>query len=203
MENNGLDNNGLQPARSARSGPLAFRSWGQSLRAALAAEPGCCPGVRGDQPSKGSTLRFWLALSLLLSAAEGGAVELRPTLSAGLADIVGSHGSLSAALRVQIASAFFVQAEYLALQGDRHTDQGPTLLVGLSGRNKNGFRPFLGLGGGPVKGYRGDNGMVYLAAGATQPVGRSRRAFLQAEFRTGLLGESGYQQFAIGIGVSR
>ena len=76
-------------------------------------------------------------------------------------------------------------------------------MVGLSGRNKHGFRPFLGLGGGPVKGYQGDNGMLYLAAGATQPVGRSRRAFLQAEFRTGLLGESAYQQLTIGIGVSR
>ena len=38
-------NNGLQPARSARSGPFAFRPWGQSLRAALAAEPGCCTGT--------------------------------------------------------------------------------------------------------------------------------------------------------------
>lgn len=37
----GLYNNGLQPTRSARSGPFAFQWWGQSLRAALAAEPGC------------------------------------------------------------------------------------------------------------------------------------------------------------------
>lgn len=35
----------LQPTRSARSGPFAFRSWGQSLRAALAAEPGCWTGT--------------------------------------------------------------------------------------------------------------------------------------------------------------
>ncbi len=41
----GPHNNGLQPARSARSGPFAFRPWGQSLRAALAAEPGCCAGL--------------------------------------------------------------------------------------------------------------------------------------------------------------
>ena len=148
-------------------------------------------------------LRLWLALSLLLLGEKGGASELRPTLSAGFADIVGEHGSLSAALRVQIASAFFVQGEYLVLKGDRHTDKGPTVLVGLSAPNKDRFRPFLGLGGGPVKGYRGDEGMLYLAIGATQPVGQSRRAFLQGEFRIGLLGESGYRQFTMGIGVSR
>ena len=34
-------NNGLQPTKAARSAPFAFRSWGQSLRAAFAAEPGC------------------------------------------------------------------------------------------------------------------------------------------------------------------
>jgi hypothetical protein len=139
----------------------------------------------------------------LLLALKGGAGELRPTLSAGFADIVGEHGSLSAALRVQVASAFFVQGEYLFLQGDRHTDKGPTLMVGLSTPNKDRFRPFLGLGGGPVKGFRGDDGMLYLAAGATQPVGQSRRTFLQAEFRAGLLGESGYRQFTLGVGLAR
>lgn len=133
-------------------------------------------------------------LPLLLLAATGGAAELRPTISAGFSDIVGGHASFSGALRVQVASAFFVQAEYLALPGDGHTDHGPTFMAGVSGRNKNAFRPFLGVGGGPVEGYRGDNGMLYLAVGGTQPVGRSGRAFLQAEFRTGLLGESGYQQ---------
>lgn len=146
---------------------------------------------------------MWLAFSLLLLAARGGAGELRPTLSAGFADIVGDHGSLSAALRVQIARAFFVQGEFLVLPGDRHTDKGPTVLVGLSAPNKERFRPFMGLGGGPVQGYGGDDGMLYLAVGATQPVGRSRRTFLQGEFRVGLLGESGFRQFTIGIGVSR
>ena len=34
-------NNGLQLTRSARCAPSAFRSWGQSLRAALAAEAEC------------------------------------------------------------------------------------------------------------------------------------------------------------------
>ena len=156
-------------------------------------------------PSRGSAPRRRLAflLLLLVSAAEGRGAELRPTLSAGYAHIVGGHVSLSGAVRVQIVSAFFVQAEYLALRGDRHTDHGPTLLAGLSGKNKEGFRPFLGLGGGPVKGYRGDNGLLYLAVGATQPIGGSRRAFLQGEFRAGLLGESAYQQFTLGIGVSR
>jgi len=151
----------------------------------------------------GGTVCLWLALSLLLTAAQGGAAELRPALSAGYADIVGGHGSLGAALRVQIASVFFVQAEYLVLPGDQHTDHGPTLLAGLSSRNKDGLRPFIGIGGGPVKGYGGDDGMRYLAVGATRPVGRSRRAFLLAEFRAGLLGESAYRQLTIGIGVSR
>lgn len=148
-------------------------------------------------------LRVCAALLLLLSAAEGRATELRPTLSAGYARIVGGHASLSGAVRVQIVSAFFVQAEYLALRGDRHTDHGPTLLAGFSGRDKEGFRPFVGLGGGPVKGFGGDNGVLYLAVGATQPIGRRRRAFLQGEFRAGLLGESAYQQFTLGIGASR
>ena len=163
----------------------------------------CCIGVRGGRRSKASMFSSWLALSLFLLTTTSGAVELRPTLSAGFADIAGEHGSLSAALWVQLASSFFVQAEYLVLPGERHTDKGPTVLVGISTPNKDRFRPFLGLGGGPVRGYRGDDGMFYLAVGATQPVGQSRRAFLQAEFRTGLLGESGYRQFTIGIGVSK
>lgn len=200
-QNTRLPNKGLH--QTGRGGVAHFVSRGPVVEARPAGEARCCTGVRGQRPSKGGTFRSWLALSLLLLAVRGGAAELRPTLSAGFADIVGEHGSLSAALRVQIASAFFVQAEYLVLQGDRHTDRGPTVLVGFSGPKKDRFRPFLGLGGGPVKGYRGDDGMLYLAVGATQPVGQSRRAFLQAEFRTGLLGESGYRQFTIGIGVSR
>ncbi len=39
--NKGPLNNGLQLTRSARCAPFAFRSWGQSLRAALAAEAEC------------------------------------------------------------------------------------------------------------------------------------------------------------------
>ena len=42
-----LSNNGVQLTRAARCGPFAFRSWGQSLRAALAADPGCCTGLEG------------------------------------------------------------------------------------------------------------------------------------------------------------
>ena len=158
---------------------------------------------KSTQTAGGGTVCLWLALSLLVTPSPARAAELRPTFSAGYADIVGGHGSLSAALRIQVASAFFVQAEYLALLGEQHTDHGPTLLAGLSSRNKDGFRPFIAIGGGPVKGYAGDDGLRYLAVGATKPVGRSRRAFLQAEFRAGLLGESAYKQFTIGIGVSR
>ena len=39
-----LSNNGLQLTKAARCAPFAFRSWGQSLRAAFAAEPGCYAG---------------------------------------------------------------------------------------------------------------------------------------------------------------
>lgn len=77
----------------------------------------------------GRALRMWPPLLLLLLAAGGRAAELRPTLSAGYAHNVGGHASLSGAVRVQIVSAFFVQAEYLALRGDRHTEHGPTLLA--------------------------------------------------------------------------
>ena len=34
-------NNGMQLTKAARCAPFAFRSWGQSLRAAFAADPGC------------------------------------------------------------------------------------------------------------------------------------------------------------------
>lgn len=166
-------------------------------------ENGQVRSVWSDTGTRLTPLTSALTLSLLMLGAEARAVELRPTLSAGVADIVGQHGSLSAALRVQVATVLFVQAEYLVLPGDGHRDKGLTFMAGLSTPRKDRLRPFLGLGGGPVRGYGGDDGMVYLAAGATQPVGRNRRAFLQAEFRMGLLGESGYRQVTVGIGVSR
>ena len=40
----GLPNNGMQLTKAARCAPFAFRSWGQSLRAAFAADPGCSAG---------------------------------------------------------------------------------------------------------------------------------------------------------------
>ncbi len=36
-----LYNNGMQLTKAARCAPFAFRSWGQSLRAAFAADPEC------------------------------------------------------------------------------------------------------------------------------------------------------------------
>ena len=39
-------NNGMQLTKAARCAPFAFRSWGQSLRAAFAADPECCTGLR-------------------------------------------------------------------------------------------------------------------------------------------------------------
>ena len=41
----GPSNNGLQLTKAARSAPFSLRLWGQSLRAAFAAEPGCCAGA--------------------------------------------------------------------------------------------------------------------------------------------------------------
>ena len=41
-----LPNNGMQLTKAARCAPFAFRSWGQSLRAAFAADPGCCAGIK-------------------------------------------------------------------------------------------------------------------------------------------------------------
>ena len=40
-------NNGMQLTKAARSAPFAFRSWGQSLEAAFAADPECCAGSAG------------------------------------------------------------------------------------------------------------------------------------------------------------
>jgi len=40
-----MANNGMQLTKAARCAPFAFRSWGQSLRAAFAADPGCYPGL--------------------------------------------------------------------------------------------------------------------------------------------------------------
>ena len=43
-------NNGMQLTKAARCAPFAFRSWGQSLRAAFAADPECSAGeARGTQ----------------------------------------------------------------------------------------------------------------------------------------------------------
>ena len=39
-------NKGLQLTKAARCAPFAFRSWGQSLRAAFAADPQCYAGAR-------------------------------------------------------------------------------------------------------------------------------------------------------------
>ena len=47
-------NNGMQLTKAARCAPFAFRSWGQSLRAAFAADPECCPGVSGSERCEGS-----------------------------------------------------------------------------------------------------------------------------------------------------
>lgn len=130
-------------------------------------------------------------------------MEWRPTLAGGYSDIVGAHGAASAALRIQLVRFFFVQPEYLVLPAGDHTDRGPTLLLGVSGGNRDSLRPYVGLGGGPVKGVSGDDGMLYLALGASFPLARRHRVFVQGEFRYGLLGESVYSQLSLGVGFSR
>jgi len=44
--NKRLSNNGMQLTKAARCAPSAFRSRGQSLRAAFAADPGCSTGLQ-------------------------------------------------------------------------------------------------------------------------------------------------------------
>jgi len=50
-------NKGLQLTKTARCAPFAFRSWGQSLRAAFAAEARCWAGERGGTNSGRKTVR--------------------------------------------------------------------------------------------------------------------------------------------------
>ena len=50
-----LPNNGLQLTKAARCAPFAFRSWGQSLRAAFAAEPGCWTELGTDRMRLGGS----------------------------------------------------------------------------------------------------------------------------------------------------
>jgi hypothetical protein len=151
----------------------------------------------------------WLRRALLLivvtpaGLAESASVEFRPTLTGGSSQIVEAHGSFSAAVRIQLWRFLFVQPEYLVLPAGDHTDHGPTLLLGLSGGNRNALRPFIGLGGGPVNGYQGDDGIFYFAMGASYPLAAQKGVFVQGEFRYGLLGESSYSQVTVGIGISR
>ena len=48
-----LSNNGMQLTKAARCAPFAFRSWGQSLRAAFAADPGCSTDAEPDRALSG------------------------------------------------------------------------------------------------------------------------------------------------------
>ncbi len=47
---NRLYNNGMQLTKAARCAPSPS-DWGQSLRAAFAADPGCSTGFAGDRES--------------------------------------------------------------------------------------------------------------------------------------------------------
>jgi len=129
-------------------------------------------------------------------------LEWRPAVVGGYSKIFDAHGSVGAALRVQV-SAFVAQAEYLVLPASDHTDHGPSVLLGLSGRSADSIRPFIGLGWGPVKGVSGDDGLAYVALGASYPVVRRQRVFVQGEFRYGQLGETTYSQITLGLGLSR
>jgi hypothetical protein len=147
----------------------------------------------------------WAAMLVVAMAQpmHGADLEWRPTVAGGYSKIFDPHGSLGAALRVHLVRFFFAQAEYLVLLADDHTDYGPTVLVGLSGRSDDSIRPYIGLGGGPVKGFSGDDGMAFIALGASYPVARRQRVFVQGEFRYGVLGETTYSQITLGLGLSR
>jgi hypothetical protein len=54
-----------------------------------------------------------------------------------------------------------------------------------------------------VKGYQGDDGILYVAAGVSHPVTRSGGVFIQGEFRYGALEESAYSQLSVSVGLSR
>jgi hypothetical protein len=151
----------------------------------------------------------WLAGTLLCgilvwgSSADAEWLEWRPSVGGGYSKVVESHGAINAALRVQISPYFLLQAEYLALAAEGHTDHGPTVFVGLSGGSRRSLRPFVGVGGGPVSGYQGDDGVLYVGAGVSRPVTRSGDVFIQGEVRYGVLGESTYSQFGLSVGLSR
>jgi hypothetical protein len=148
----------------------------------------------------------WSTCLLFVTAGtpvESASFEFRPTLTGGYSHIVEAHGSFSAAVRIQMWRVLFVQPEYLVLPAGDHTDRGPTVLLGLSGGNRDALRPFVGLGGGPVNGYQGDDGIFYFALGASYPLARQKGVFVQGEFRYGVLGESSYSQVSVGIGISR
>ena len=148
----------------------------------------------------GWSASFVLAIAPSFAGAD---VEWRPAVSAGYSNVVDGHAAFGVALRVQLTRFLFVQPEYLVLAADDHSDYGPAVLLGLSGRNRESLRPFIGFGGGPVKGYAGDNNIFYGAIGASYPVARKQGVFVQAEIRYGLLGESAYSQFTLGVGISR
>jgi hypothetical protein len=150
------------------------------------------------------SLRRTAALALLgIASVASAEVEWRPTLLGGYSKVFDPHAAFSGALRVQLTPLFYVQPEYLSLVAGDHTDYGPTFQIGISGRSRESLRPFLGFGGGPVKGFAGDDGLFYGALGASYPVSRRHRIFAQGEIRLGLLGETSYSQLAIGIGLSR
>lgn len=159
---------------------------------------------RSAGESLARALRGAAFLALVDAASAAGAeVEWRPAILGGYANVFDGHGAFSAGLRLQLARVLFVQAEYLVLPAADHTDYGPTFLVGISGRSRDSIRPFVGIGGGPVKGFAGDDGLYYLALGASYPVDRRRGVFVHGELRFGLLGETRYSQLAIGVGLSR
>src|SRR5512145_1637098 len=164
-----------------------------------------CVPMSGRHEKRWASLLIVAALVALLSAVPGEAADLEwcPTFGGGYSKIFDAHGAISAAVRLHVGRTLFVQSEYLWLPAEGHTDHGPTVLVGLAAGNRETLRPFVGLGAGPVKGYQGDDGIYFIALGASHPLVRQHGVFVQAEARYGLLGETTYSQFAVAIGVSR
>jgi hypothetical protein len=141
--------------------------------------------------------RCSILLLLLWLASPALATDVMPRVQVGAASVVYGHTALSGSVRVQWGR-FYLEPEYLALFANDHTDQGPLLGLGFSGKGR--IRPHLGLAMGPVEGL--DSGLFYLSAGVSFPAG-SRGLVITPELRTGLLGESGYGQAGISLGWRR
>ncbi len=132
--------------------------------------------------------------------------EISPRLTVGRTGIDTHHLALAGSIRFGLGPVLFLEPEFLVLNGLEPSaldHQGPLLSAGLQGLPTWRVRPHLAFGTGPVKTRRSeeDKRIGCLSAGATIAVSRNRRVFLLPEARLGLLGEDGYGQVGLSLGV--